>query len=1065
MKTKRNNRSGRKLSQRRMLTKLKKRSSMGRRSRRVIGGRPFGEAEFDIGLKRSRYDDDDVEMPVAKKFMEESYTFYVFDNSDESRQIVGIDTPEMQHVSVNDYINSIENAYQDLRKNRLKSPEEKQKEEEFKKRMFAEVFPLLPQTGLVKAEDNLEIINLTEKDESTFTTNNRIINIVDRLERIRSKLLKLQPKSFNKSIKSATYNGGAPRFSGNLQDTLTMAKLRKYLDLVGHIEDTERRWVDRVIFFLKFMFNTMSEENLYISDDSKLQRKILKLRGEKIDDYNFDLIKMSFRKMEPNSTRVLFSSMPDAVLYSGMQDTTRHKFSLKSVPPFCVSYNHDDLISETKNTNNFPAVGKFDAMSPPELRHLIYSVIAFIIFSNNGDTFENLCDEFELAEGVDLPWESIFQPTIPLKKLLELVKPKSIKPELSFENKLPHFVFYTTVDTDYDKNKITQSDIRMINPNPFRTRDPRLTDQNPMAETDQIISKYINPFKEILDNLYKKIFANAPEEPKQGFSFGFDTPPFPGDTPNKVHLVSIPLGSSYGLRFEFGIKSPSNYDPSGSKSDGKDGIGLIFDKNGKSHSFIPNSQTVDYFPSSSRTTQVPIEMICETIRYLFNVDSRIPILRDKILGYLSDIVYYPNDVVKKLSTDYMSGMSGVPQVGSSAIRKLYYIGGFDDDPSYPYAFSTLSPAESPKPSYSRVHVWLNYPSSGVKGIKKDVEIYYVSRGSKTGYDWDLADMDIANGILFSERNSNALNVLRKVIKKINDLITSHELPGMGGRNVQIYSSGHSLGGNLSLSISYLTLNQHSIKGLSFEKLSGSSGSNSKGFIRPYIIPIVFDPYVASLPLISAYSTLPYTHIHSCVDSDFQRILPRARSDMSDDITKPAFLTQKFVYDDPASGFFINYLRLKHGHAIYNSSMGKFRIFLYKNPHNFFTDTEIHYPGMSRKDRIFADMARSHDLREMIGIKANYVWVNETTNLFIKNGVRNQSMQISAYIYPTPNGLYFEKINSAVGKGETTIDTYKVEDANNEMTIADFDPIEKDTLLEECKRSLIDDFRQFLAPSS
>jgi hypothetical protein len=1172
MKTKRNNRSGRKLSQRRMLTKLKKRSSTGRRSRRVIGGRrPFGEeADFEIGSKRSRdYEDDDVEMPVAKKYKEESYTLYTFDNSDESRRIVGIDTPEMKDVTVNDFINAIENAYQDLRKNRFKSLEEKRKEEEFKERMFAEVFPLLPQTGLEKAnldevekveakfaeessaeqlepessaelqaKDDIQVINTDfikdfnydqdeftnkkpitndfkkdfnyDQDEFTnkkpityeqdeFRNNKPITTNLEHLVKVRNVLRAIKQTNMStinpiqrQLVDQAPYlqevnfvRGGAPMFSGNLQTTLTMDKLRMFLTIVNDTVNSTENWYLRINNFLKYMFNS-PDTQISTKQQSNGGHNI-KLRGEKIDDYDFDLIQFTFTKFNPNATRQLFASMPLQLKLAGAQELLTFAYTLKSVPPFCRSYKHDDIAHETKNTNIFHNVGQFNQMSSSQLRHLAYTVIAYVIFSNNGDTFQSLCDHFGLAEEVDLPYEHISSLTkVKVKRLLELVKPEI---SADYPNKLPYFLFYTTFDNDYVNNIITQSDIRMINPKFMRDDDIGAIDDTVWSWEN--ISIFVDPFRQILDKIYTQIFKNVRDKPATEFKFNITIPSLPGEGElNKVHIKTIPRESNYALRFEFGIKIPSTYDPIESDRIGKDGKGSIFDQAKKVHSFT-NDKLVEVFKTRSRTESASIQDICEINRYLFNLNSRIPIHRDNILGYLSDIVYYPNDVVKKLSTDYMTDMSGVPGMLN---KKLYYIGGFDDDPSYPYAFSQLED-EPPKPSYSRVHAWLfiRQPEPQKKSEKPepepqkksekpeppDVELYYVARGSKTGYDWHGSDMDISNGILFSMRNLDAINVLRNIISKINELILSNELPGMGKRNIQIYSSGHSLGGNLALSISYISLNQHLMQSMSFSKLSGvrssqktgKDASNKRAFIRPFIIPIVFDPFVASIPLFSAYSTIPYAHIHSCIDSTFQHNLPEARS-VKKDFTKAGMKkSSETPYDDPASGMFINYLRQKHSHEVFNAQMGKFRLFLYKNPHNFFENTDIHYPQwpgsslihpVNAYNRMTSDMTRSHDLREMIGIKANYVWVNEPTKLFIKTYGRNQSMQISAYIYPTPPGIRFKLANSALEERDngSTVDTFILTNARSNAAVDSFLPRNKTGLLDECKNSLNTDFNRF-----
>lgn len=66
----------------------------------------------------------------------DTYTMFTFDNSPESRAYVGIDHPIMKNVTVNDYMNAIYYANEDLVNNSLKSKAEKDEDIKFARHNF-----------------------------------------------------------------------------------------------------------------------------------------------------------------------------------------------------------------------------------------------------------------------------------------------------------------------------------------------------------------------------------------------------------------------------------------------------------------------------------------------------------------------------------------------------------------------------------------------------------------------------------------------------------------------------------------------------------------------------------------------------------------------------------------------------------------------------------------------------------------------------------------------------------------------------------------------------------------
>jgi hypothetical protein len=472
-------------------------------------------------------------------------------------------------------------------------------------------------------------------------------------------------------------------------------------------------------------------------------------------------------------------------------------------------------------------------------------------------------------------------------------------------------------------------------------------------------------------------------------------------------------------------------------------------------------------------------------------NTRIHKKRDKLMGYLAELVYSPNDIVERISTTYLTRN----QPGSD---KLIYIGPFDRDPSFP-------PSSTDETMYSRIHVWMR-----INTVRRaDHELYIVSRGSLTGYDWTSADHDIQDGVLHSFRSSHVVKVLKDIIEYLNNAIRDRTETGLSissgletTRNIQLFSIGHSLGGYLSLYLSLACLSNNITNGISFPHISGTSTVAAGRFkLNSYVIPIAFDPFIASLSLMGAFSSLPYSRIHSCIDSS-----PNINMWRSGRVTSPrtnhtysaarAIMTtgRNHRYNDAASGLFLDFLRAKY-YSVRLATMGRFDIFEYSNSYNFFTDSAIYHDnivpvvgfrlrglsntnriarGATSATRIADDMRISHDMCQIVGLSLNYLMNSMVSRFNISTPYdapcHEQNIQAVRYSFPIPNDVTVSATVSSRALqenilGGNTVDAYTISysivDRNTEKGVVEnVTPIPIMNLLTACEnniRTVVDEF--------
>lgn len=414
---------------------------------------------------------------------------------------------------------------------------------------------------------------------------------------------------------------------------------------------------------------------------------------------------------------------------------------------------------------------------------------------------------------------------------------------------------------------------------------------------------------------------------------------------------------------------------------GKDGHGKITDGNGK----------IWFYDKSGVTDQDGQKIDDKTYSIYSTVDSRIPHKRTEILCYLSELIYSPNDVVEQVSGKIFDGSldlmkmkvkapatRGTTEKMTSTNSRIIYLGGYDHDPSYPYVFDSAD-NNALKPSYSRIHAWL-YINNNAKRDETEPyhELYIVNRGSKTALDWGDIDKAIEDGTaLYNARPLSYSEVVQQILNKIvlNDIyltkMTSH-------KQIQIFSSGHSLGGFLGLYFSFMSLSRfttHNIKDV-----------EDKWNVNRYIFPIVFQPYIRTETIIDTYSKLPAGMVSTVVNKSF---------------------AYDSIYTDIASYYLCDYID-KH------PTVGGIQIYKYENVYinkliytkqrdaNLLLNRFVNYTH-------FTDIiSNAHALWQMSGLCLKYYAEHVRTNFYVKTDVikdgkeKDQSLEVTKYQFNVEN---------------------------------------------------------------
>ena len=156
-------------------------------------------------------------------------------------------------------------------------------------------------------------------------------------------------------------------------------------------------------------------------------------------------------------------------------------------------------------------------------------------------------------------------------------------------------------------------------------------------------------------------------------------------------------------------------------------------------------------------------------------------------------------------------------------------------------------------------------------------------------------------------------------------------------------------------------------------------------INPYIIPIVFDPFITSQVILNSFSFLPYARIHTVVAPASEWGLERIR------------------FTDPASDRFVLNLKSRR-------PTGVFDIFEYVNV--LASDA-----GYRHRSWMFHnDIRIAHQLEHMNGLTLSYLADHLDTHFYINvptiEGDKQQNMKAAHYSFTLPGDI--ESVNPGAG---------------------------------------------------
>lgn len=1020
---------------------------------------------------------------------------YSYSNSENNRKNIGINHPLLKDVSVSDYMNSIENLKREMEKSI-------NDENELTSSLNLDMDSILP----------IPIINY-DNNEHTKSDINKPNKRNKRNKRPHSVggIGPNSPVQVDDSEEDEIhYNPLRPdEVDADLKVKLNLVRLVRFMNDAETC--TAGTWKQRSDLFLRHMFIDRAYTKRGIS-------LLLIPNRTPVSNYVFN-VRIPHKPESPGSDTVTLKNGPGFwfKLIAAKNQMIKNCSTADTLPCEERSGHSEKIIKES--IQQFE--GKYNRISGVEQRHIIYSTLLFILANSNDDPdglLTNIVREFNMME--------------PRHVELRLEHVKFINDKISkkIKNSLPYSLFYTTARPEntrttnrtvtIDLSKLTMITIPEIQGyiDGYFARTPGMSFLMTVLPADCM---YL--YKQLLTFMYKKIFGNGQIRSATGFKLEVSTSHHPllnsidfKHLNGKVSVTKIIKDPRNNLTSWFFLKNTEQIDCKRIGSNPERNV--IINENGnalfytgpETHVLTVKTKVMtgtQFFRGMlNRPKDMDLTQEAPLSRRIWYEKTRIRDPRDKLMGYLAELVYCPNDIVAKINAAYLSG-------DTHDLDKLMYIGPFDNDPSFPVSSTN-------EPIYSRVHVWLRINRTNNRNTH---ELYFVSRGSKTGYDWVSADNDIQSGVLHSFRSSHVVNILKDVIVSLNASLETRDEIGMSlsrwqqmCQRIQIFSIGHSLGGYLSLYLSFASLNNHILNGISHKHISGTTTESSSTFIlNPYIIPIVFDPYVSSTPLMSAFSYLPYVRIHSCIDSSPELVTSQAGTRRNSSRVYHAYSFVPAVrssgnllrYNDAASGIFLDYIRAKYYDSEHIISMGNFKIFEYSNTYNLIADHALYHDNLASiplinvplpflpnsvskvtttATRFTGDMRLAHDMCQIIGLSLTYVLSNMMSQFTISTPYDApcdlQNIQVARYSFPIPynrhvsfeltqavslgvRGRYrYNRLSRPVLEVNTSenpgTDAYTIE-YNAENAITNLIPLRREDLFRTCETNIIACFDEFI----
>jgi hypothetical protein len=668
-----------------------------------------------------------------------------------------------------------------------------------------------------------------------------------------------------------------------------------------------------------------------------------------------------------------------------------------------------DIVTEEKNITyvNMNSTSRQPIFfSDIDKKHLLFSIFFKIILDSEDVEFTNLLKFFVLQHIPIEEWKYITDEMLKTKRNLRSNK-------LFGTNSIPYFIVKELlVINDYGTIEIITT-INDIGETLFTISEEIERDN---GDKTTVYTNYADKWSYLLNNMYNyfldstgmlregEINTHTNIENKKNI--------FNLEHVNRDHrrpqFIDIPKSSgTYSNVVEYSYIStfpPLTFIPDTLRTTG---YGIIKDKN--QNCLLIEGDNKQILNTDTLQRSQLTEAYKKNLDYSYGFkESRLD-SREKILGYLCQLVYYPNDVVKKISDKIFRTISDnairARRVSKQNIRESFivYLGCFDEDPSFPRAF-TNGIENEPTSSYDRIHAWLyiNNSDANVNGDNGNryAELFIINRGSRTSLDWEDIDKCIVDGTaLFNKRVIEYDNVLFKILDKLNEVLENVDVTDLIRyptpeknttfanifRRLKIYSSGHSLGGFLGLYFSYMSISRDVIKGYSNTKIISlpdtvpAFTNTNKWFIDRYIVPIVFQPFVLNKTIMDEFLKLPYGIVLSVHGE------------------RPTFLYSIIVgddpyyesaYTDPASAAFMRKLSSRHSGIKLKTYQN---IFLHPTIKllpilsvNYYSGLEGIKQGhmLNRRHINIKTLSDAHSLDQLNGLSLLYLIENTNSDMYI-----------------------------------------------------------------------------------
>ena len=953
---------------------------------------------FDASTPETKIDDLGISVkPISKQAQDLYYanslfplTIFYYENDKESRDYLGLNYSEMKNVSVNKLLTT-SNIFQctDISVENSNYNEENIKQQDKNPIVIgSNIFGETPQNVNLNNTNSLfnKVVYENSKTDSSL-----------RQDFVRQERL----KKFRQ-------NAGAyiDDFKDLPNTTSLTNKINGLYWFFTQITTMTQTKIEQFINYYMFSQNYQRKKNIFTTYISQTQ-------DDKVDGNSSSNISIvtDYKKiiMSLSTPTEIFFEMPNWIKARGVG--LGSPFSFFS----CISlgYLARNVVSEKGSTEsrsisyndlnltNSEAMGerKF-IVSIIDKKHLLYSIFFKIIVEIDDDNFDYLCSLLKIND----------------YEILN-VNRKKIKTRLN-EN-IPYHLFMENLNLNKSNNKVTIQTV--LNTNfvdmfiYFDSEAPAKiivppTLSAPPAPTRQYKDLKVN-CEPIWNNYLAKLFFYFVNGTIEKYDvnttyYTFDSEFSALNISPKICDIVIDKGIDKIMKYSYiDIAPPATLNPedysindTNFEASRKSGYGNITDGKGKLWFYDTETGAVtDENKITTNFNDIQSWQNVGTVGTVFStVNSRITHHRSNLLCYLSELIYSSNDVVKKVSDD----MFQASEAANIDRSRIIYIGGYDNDPSYPYAFDSAD-NDKLKPSYSRIHVWLyinnnyNVDTTPIDNIPS-LELFIVNRGSKTGLDWEDLDKCISEGTaLYNERPMSYSRILYKIL---NDLDSKYEnliqymkpsiVRGRNNletysRNIQIISSGHSLGGFLGLYFSFMSLSRNIIENFSSNtgKIKGNKNSISppQWKVNKYILPIVFQPYVKTLSIIETFNKIPCGVINTVYD--FRNSIKSK-------------ISSKF-YIDAASDDFFYYIE---------KNKGDLKVCKYENVYLDDKISSMHaslYHGVSNTYSYYYNIAvNAHALWQMSGLCLKYYAEHVKTNFYIKaniNGtLKNQNLEVTKY---------------------------------------------------------------------